>query len=364
MSCGTVGACYDGHMSDGQQMRALIFEGPNRLSLREIPRPEPGDGEVLIRVHVAAICGSDVRIMSGRKTRDVRMGYPIGHECAGTIAAIGKGVEGYEPGERVAVCVVVSCGECDYCKADKENLCDSRITLGYHTDGAFAEYMLIPAHAVRRGNLFKLPADVPMDVAPLLEPMACCINGQYEMALGEQDRGKDLPTESLVIFGAGPIGLLHLMLAKAKGLDAITVVEPIQYRREMADQLGADIICPPEAFDEAENYDAAILAVGKPELINLAQKVVKRSGKVSLFAGFDAGASVTIDPNLIHYKQLHISGAPESRRGDFAEALSLVTRAKVDPSPLIAHRFSLDQYRKAFQMAADRSALKVIFEML
>ena len=158
-------------MTDMHDMRALIFKGPHQLELREIPCPVPGDGEVLLRINAAAICGSDVRIIAGLKTRDVRVGHTIGHECAGTVAAVGAGVEGYGPGDRVAVCVVVSCGQCDYCRQDKENLCTSRITLGYHTDGAFAEYMLIPAHAVRRGNLFKLPDDLAVDAATLLANM-------------------------------------------------------------------------------------------------------------------------------------------------------------------------------------------------
>jgi L-iditol 2-dehydrogenase len=247
---------------------------------------------------------------------------------------------------------------------DKENLCDTRITLGYHTDGAFAEYMLIPAQAVRQGNLFKLPQEVPADVATLLEPLACCLNGQHQMGFADrQNQGRGSAIESLVIFGAGPIGLLHLMLARTRGLEAITVVEPVQHRREMADRLGADIICPPEAFDVSEIYDAAILAVGAPELISLAQKVVKGGGKISLFAGFDAGTSVIVDPNLIHYKQLHITGASESRRRDFAEALDLLTQGKLDPSPLITHRFPLQDYRQAFRTAADGSAIKVLFEM-
>jgi len=347
-------------MAEDRLMRALVFEGPRQLALREVSRPQPADGEVLIRVRAAAICGSDLRIVSGRKKRDVRVGYPIGHECAGEVAEVGTGVEDYRPGDRVAVCVVVSCGQCDYCGRDKENLCDSRITLGYHTDGAFADYMLIPAHAVGRGNLFKLPDDLSIDVATLLEPLACCINGGHEMDLGREEDGA---LRSLVIFGAGPIGLLHLLLARTKGIEAVTVVEPRQRRREMADQLGADIICPPEAFDVVENYDTAILAVGRPELFELAQRVVKRSGKISLFAGFDAGSSISVDPNLIHYKQLRITGASESRRRDFAEALELVTQGKIDPAPLITHRFSLQDHKEAFRVAGDGSGLKVLFEM-
>jgi len=348
-------------MNDSEKMKALVFDGPNRLNLREIPRPVPDEGEVLVQIRSAAICGSDVRIVSGRKTRDVRPGHPIGHECAGTVAAMGSGVRGYEVGQPVAVCVVVSCGDCEYCRTDKENLCENRITLGYHTDGAFAEYMLIPAHAVQRGNLFKLPHGVSLEVAPLLEPMACCINGQHEMELGESDGGGGLP--SLVIFGAGPIGLLHLMLAKAKGIDPVTVVEPVEHRRDTACQLGADRVCSPDDFDGIEQFDAAILAVGASGLVDSALQTVRRCGKINLFAGFDTGSKATIDPNLIHYKQLHMTGASESRRRDFAEALSLVREGTIDPLPLVTHRFGLNEFQEAFRVASEASALKILFEI-
>lgn len=348
-------------------MRALIFEGPNRLNLQEVPRPEPADGEVLIRVHSAAICGSDVRIVEGSKTRDVRQGHPIGHEAAGTVAAVGEGVTDYSIGERVAVCVVVSCGRCGYCLSDRENLCETRATLGYHTDGSFAEYMLIPAHAVSRGNLFKLPDNVAMEYAPLIEPMACCLNGQHEMELFEQNGAADGPkTESLVIFGAGPIGLVHLMLARARSqgsLREITVVEPQSHRREYAMKFGANTACSPDEFDAADRFDAAILAVGVPDVVPLALKALRKCGRLSLFAGFAVGASAVIDPNAIHYKQIRVFGASESGRSDFAEAMSLMAEGKIDPSPLVTHRFALADYEAAFRTAADGSALKVMFDM-
>ncbi len=346
-------------------MRALVFEGPNRLRLREVPRPAAAAGEVLVRVHTAAICGTDLRIISGRKTRDVRVGYPIGHECSGTVAEIGQGVTCCQPGDRVAICVVVSCGQCSFCAADKENLCHRRITLGYHTDGAFAEYMLIPAHAVSRGNVFLLPEQVSIETAPLLEPMACCLNGQHEMDLGrpgahlEAGRG-----ESLVIFGAGPIGLLHLLLARARGgVDRITVVEPRENRRAMASRLGADSVCGPEEFSALDEYDAAICAVGAPAVVPAALRAAGKLGKLNFFAGFDQGLNVSLDPNQIHYKQLRITGASESRRRDFAEALTLTKEGKVDTAPLLTHRFPLHRFEEAFATAADGSALKVAFDL-
>lgn len=350
-----------------ETMQALVFEGPGRLVLRSIPRPLPGEGEVLVRIHTAAICGSDLRIVAGTKTRDVRVGHPIGHEGAGTVAAAGAGVREYQPGEAVVVCVVESCGRCACCLAGRENLCEGRRTLGYHTDGAFAEYMLIPSHAVARGNLFKLPASVDLAWAPLIEPLACCINGQDEMGLSPGSDSADASwPESLVIFGAGPIGLMHLLLARARcgtRLRQVVVVEPRASRREIALRLGADETCAPEEFKATERFDAAIVAVGVPELASLAVNAVRRCGRVSLFAGFPVKSVATIDPNAIHYRQVRVYGASESRRSDFAAALALAAGGKLDLAALVTHRFPLAEHDEAFRLAADGSALKVVLDI-
>lgn len=341
-------------------MNALIFEGPGRLRLDSIPRPMPAAGEVLVRVHHATICGTDIRIVEGRKTRDIRYGYPIGHECAGTVAEIGPGVTGYVPGERVSVCVVVSCGQCGECRADRENLCASRMTLGYHTAGAFAEYMLIPAHAVRRGNIFKLPAEIPLESAPLIEPMGCCINGLREMheQLGSEPKG------TLAILGAGPIGILHAKLAHAYGgYQRIVMTEPLAHRRGLAREHGADEALPPDAFHACEEYDDVIIAFGDVSLVETAMRVARKCGRISLFAGFDKDARISFDPNLVHYQQLRLTGGSESRRRDYAEALVLVRDARVDLTGMITHRYAISEYEQAFEAASRRSGLKVAFDM-
>lgn len=347
-------------------MQALIFDGPQRLRLAEVPRPRAGPGDVVIRVHHASICGTDIRIVEGRKTRDIRYGYPIGHECAGTVAEVGDGVSGYAPNERVSVCVVVSCGACDECAADRENLCDRRITLGYHTAGAFAEYMLIPAHAVARGNLFKLPPEVPLDVAPLLEPMGCCINGLHEMH-GRADAAAEASrtNRSLAILGAGPIGLLHLMLARASGrYRHIVLTEPLAHRRAHALRFGADEALPPEDFDARERFDDVIIAFGDTGLVETAMRAARKCGHVSLFAGFDRDARLSFDPNLVHYNQLVLTGGSESRRRDYREALHLVASRQLEPGGLVTHRYTLGEYAEAFRAASQRSGLKVLFDLV
>jgi L-iditol 2-dehydrogenase len=323
----------------------------------------PGEGEVLVRVHHATVCGTDIRIVEGRKTRDIRYGYPIGHECAGTVAEVGAGVTGYVPGQRVSVCVVVSCGECRECRSDRENLCNSRITLGYHTAGAFAEYMLIPAHAAGRGNLFQLPPEVPLELAPLLEPMGCCINGIREMRM-QAEASRASTGRTLAILGAGPIGLLHLKLARAYGgYERIVMTEPLAHRRELALRHGADEAVSPDDFDAREQFDDVILAFGEPSLVDIAMRAARKCGHVSLFAGFDKDARLSFDPNLVHYNQLRLTGGSESRRRDYAEALSLVREGRVRLDGMITHRLPLDGYEQAFEAASRRMGLKVAFDL-
>ncbi len=332
-------------------MQALIFEEAGRSTLRSVPDPTAGRGEIIVRVEATTICGTDVRIMDGLKTRDVRRGHPIGHEFAGVVDVIGEAVATFSIGDPVAVHPVISCGQCSFCQTDRENLCDRRITLGYQVDGSFAEKILIPAQAVARGNVFHRPDGIDAEAACLLEPIAACIQAHHEMGL--QDGS------SVLIFGAGPIGLFHMLLAGARGCSPIVVVEPGLARRQIARELGAARAISPEDLHADAQFDAVVIAVGRPELIGIALRAARKGGRINLFAGFSREVSARIDPNEIHYKQLVITGATESRRCDFAEAMQLLERRQLCVDRVITHRFALSEHRAAFELARSGQGLKV-----
>src|SRR6266542_486872 len=247
-------------------MQAAVFRGPNQMELREIPRPDPGPGEVLIRVGACAVCGTDLRIFAGGKTRGVYPPRVLGHEIAGQVIALGPGADQYtdvKPGDRVAVPPGVPCLACRFCNTGHENLCKRRKGLGYFYDGGFAEYMIVPDVAVRHGLLYHVPDSLSDAEAAIAEPLACVVNGQSksQVKLGDV----------VVITGAGPIGLMHLQLSRLAGARKILVSEPSAERRALAAELGATRTVDPttenleQIVSEESNGDGAdvvIAAIG------------------------------------------------------------------------------------------------------
>lgn len=340
-------------------MRAGILNAPNDLALGEVPDPEIEHGDLVLRVKAATVCGTDIRILSGRKTAGIRYPAIIGHEFAGEVVDTG-GTTGFAVGQRVSVDPAIPCGRCHACKHGAENICENLVAIGYELDGAFAEYIRIPARAVECGNVREVPDRLSFEEAALTEPFACVVNGQQRVSVGTGD--------TVVVLGAGPIGLLHVKLARLSGARRVIVSEPNAMRREAAVSHGADIAIDPLAADpveavraETDGYgaDVAICAIGVPALANLALSLVRPRGRVSLFAGFSAGEMATLDVNLIHYRELMVTGAFGLSRATFDLAFDLLARGRIDLKPFITQRFGLADIREALDCAAGGSAIKV-----
>ncbi|MEW9671081.1 alcohol dehydrogenase catalytic domain-containing protein, partial [Ammoniphilus sp. 3BR4] len=219
-------------------MKAAIFHGPENISLEEVQTPEISEEEVLVKIYVSAVCGTDVRIFDGKKTKGVRTPSIIGHEMVGTVEKVGNQVQEFQVGDRVGIMPVIPCRKCHYCLNNRENACANRTAIGYEFDGGFAEYVRIPREALESGNLVKIPDHVPFEQAVVVEPLACCINGQRKANVSMND--------TVVIIGGGPIGLMHVQLAKAAGARQVILSEPIDHRREKALIAGADLVVNPE----------------------------------------------------------------------------------------------------------------------
>ncbi|MBC7343614.1 MAG: alcohol dehydrogenase catalytic domain-containing protein [Clostridia bacterium] len=341
-------------------MRALVFRGPNQLEINEVPVPKVGPGEILLKVAACLICGTDIRIYRGKKTKGVRVPSILGHEFSGTIAQVGAGVEKFKVGDRVSVAPVIPCHTCYYCQHGRENVCANRTAMGYEYDGAFAEYVRIPRAAVEGGNVFLVPDSVSLEAAALAEPLACCLNGQRQSQVKLGD--------VVVILGAGPIGLMHLELARAAGASQVIVSEPHPQRRAMALQLGASQVVDPGAEDVGEavrvatgglGADAVILAIGIPALAQQALTLVKKGGTVNFFAGFSVGEAAPLDVNRIHYQEITVTGTSAARREDYGLALSLIAQGVVNAESIITHRFGLSQALEGFAAAEQGLGIKV-----
>jgi L-iditol 2-dehydrogenase len=231
------------------------------------------------------------------------------------------------------------------------NICELLTAYGYEIDGGFAEYVRVPAAFVAAAQVIELPGHVSFEEAALAEPLACIINGQAQMGLS--------PGEHVAVLGAGPIGLLHVMLARAKGAGRITVVQRSEGRRKAALDIGADAAIPPEDAESLQ-VDAAVGAVGSADLVNLAVRIVRMRGRINLFAGFPVGELPRFDLNAVHYKEQQVTGAFGLTLAQFRAALALIGSGQVPVGDLVTHRFSLDDAMEAFATAGRGDALKTV----
>jgi L-iditol 2-dehydrogenase len=324
-------------------VKAAVLTEPNKIMLATVADPAAGPGDLVIRVRVATICGTDIRIFRGRKTAGVRYPSILGHEFAGEVVETG-GHPALSVGDRVGVCPAISCGQCFRCKNGMENLCAEGANVGYEIDGAFAELIRIPAAAVRGGNVRHLPSHMSFAEAAIVEPFACVINGQNKVNVSSAD--------TVVVVGAGPIGQLHVRLARLRGATRIIVSDPNAARRAAALQSGADVVIDPAAEDVTARVRAetggrgarvVICAIGVPALARQSTDLAAHGGRISLFAGFSKGQTAEMDVNAIHYNEQTVTGAFGLSRRDFDLAFDLVASGRFDVKSLVTHRYTLDE---------------------
>ena len=344
-------------------MKAVILYGPNNFDSGEFEKPQVGDKDILFKMKSAAIYGTDIRILEGKKTKGVRYPSIIGHEICGIIDEVGKDVKYYNVGDKVAIANVMPCKSCHSCLTGRENACLNRKAIGYEYNGGFAEYVLIPDIFVDGGNVVKLPENVSFEEGALIEPLACCIRGMKNAGTGFND--------TVLILGAGPIGLMHLQLAKISGAKQVIVSEPINSRREKALKLGADRVVNPNEEDLSKiimtmtdgiGADIIIMAIGVPAIVNSTIKLCRKGGTVNLFAGFAGTGESTIEVNTIHYNEITLNGSTAYKREDYFQSRDIVVNKKINLKEIVTHRFKIDEFKKAYEVCKSGEGLKVIIE--
>ncbi len=346
-------------------MKAAVYHGIRDIRIEEIPRPEPGPGEALMKIGAAGVCGTDLRIYAnGHHRIPPGTARVLGHELAGEIVEAGPGVSGLRPGMRVGVAPNMGCGVCAQCVAGWTNLCPDYTAFGISLDGGFAETMLITAEAIGQGNVVPIPDGTPFASAALAEPLSCCLNGQEAVGVGRDD--------VVVVVGAGPIGLMHVRLARLSGARAVIVSEISDERLAQAADHGADMLVNPMQQDLAavvmqasggQGASVVIVAASAPRAQEQALELAGRRGRINFFGGLPRDRScIQIDANLIHYKQLAVTGTTGSNVRQYRAALNLIAAGRLDVAPLAGPRLPLAGLPEGIERSQAGREMRVIIE--
>jgi len=345
-------------------MKAAVYHGIRDVRVEDVPTPRAGSGEAVLRVLRCSVCGTDKRIFSHGQKNVVPPAI-TGHEIVGTVREIGPGVNGgLRTGQRVIVATVVGCGRCIYCKRKQYNLCESFTALGYDYAGGFAEYVKIPASAVAQGNVIPIPSSMSPERAALVEPLSCCLNGQEYLGARPGDRA--------VVFGAGPIGLMHAGILKARGCEPVVVADVVNERLAYVREFGLGLPVNTAGAEAAqkildvgggEKFDVAVTACAVKAAQADALRLVRKKGRISFFAGIPKDDPVLgIDTNQIHYNEICIFGCFASNLQHYYQALEMVLRDDLPWDRFVTHRFKLDDILEAYAVVEAGQGIKTVID--
>jgi 2-desacetyl-2-hydroxyethyl bacteriochlorophyllide A dehydrogenase len=336
-------------------MKQAVVAGPRAFEVQDVEQPQPAPGEVLVRVRNVGVCGSDLHFYRGQFP--VPPGFVLGHECAGEVAALGEGVSGFAPGDRVALELFTVCLTCEQCRSGNYHLCPARKANGLNVPGGLREYMALPPYA-----LYKLPDEVDFELGALCEPLAVAVHGLrlVDLRFGER----------VGVLGAGTIGLMSIAAAKAMGASFVAATARHPQQKAMAQAVGADAV-----FD-ATNEGAAQMAAalggadvvvetvgGEADTLGQAMSLIGVGGRISVLGAFTK--PVQIHPIMFFLKEARIFGSNcygrPGRRSDYEIAIEIMRRNGERLRALITHRFPLEDIAQAYATADDKSsgAIKV-----
>lgn len=338
-------------------MRVAMYYNNRDVRLKEVPVPNIGPGELLIKVMASGICGSDVM----EWYRIKRAPLVLGHEIAGEIAGVGEGVDGYNVGMRVFASHHVPCNTCRYCLRGHHTACQTLHATNFDP-GGFAEYVRLPQLNVETGVL-RLPNNVSFEEGTFIEPLACVVRAQR--LAGVQ------PDDTVVVIGSGISGLLHLKLARAQGAEKVIAVDINDYRLEAARRFGADAVfyayedLPARLKEINENRlaDCVIVCTGALSAFEDAFASVDNGGAVVFFAPTEPGINVPVPVTDLWRKEITLLTSYGASPGDLGEALSLISSRQVVVGDMITHRLGLAETGLGFKLVAEaKDSIKVIIE--
>lgn len=337
-------------------MKVAMYYSQNDIRIEETPTPEIGEDEVLVKMKACGICGSDLMEWYLKS----RAPLVLGHEPAGIIAKKGKKVKGFDVGDRVFVHHHVACLACHYCKHGDYTLCEQ-----FHTTnikpGGLAEYFKVPAPNLQLDTL-KIPDRISFEEATFIEPVGCCIRALKKCNIQKGD--------SIAVIGSGATGIIHTALAKIFGAAKTIVSDLIEYRLKVAERFGADVVVNPKEEDlieivkaetEERGVDVAVVTAPSLEAYKAGLSVIRKGGKLCVFAPTDPGKYLQISPKELFFSEIQIIPSYSTAHLETKEALEIIESGKIKVKELITHRFPLENTAKAFETALkNKESLKVI----
>jgi 2-desacetyl-2-hydroxyethyl bacteriochlorophyllide A dehydrogenase len=333
-------------------MKAGIFTQPGALHVADVPEPQPGPDDVVIAVRNAGICGTDIHILKG----EYEATYPLipGHEFSGVVAGVGANVRNFAVGDRVTADPNVPCGRCSFCQKNQPNQCRHLRAIGVTGPGGFAQYIAVP-----EGNVFAIGA-IPFAHAALIEPLACVVWGLQQVQIA--------PADSLLVFGAGPMGCLLLQAARSAGAGRIVAVDTVSSRLNTAAAMGATETLLADGHLaanlralEPDGFDVVTDATGVPAVISGMFAYARPRGKIWIFGVAPNGAQAEFIPYDVFRKDLKIIGSFAVNR-TFPQAIALIASGRITPEPLISHTLDLNEFARGFEIAQhEPSRMKIQF---
>jgi L-iditol 2-dehydrogenase len=342
-------------------MKAAVFHAPLDLRLEDREVPKARGNQIVVKVEVSALCPSDVRIYRNGSS-NVKPPVTMGHEFAGYVSEVGADVEGISDGEKVTLPADAYCGKCLMCRKGHENLCEDAISFGYNADGGHADYVLVPQRFVDRGGVFPLAADIDYEEAAMTEPLACSLNTIETLGTSV---GK-----TVAIIGDGPMGLMHVGLAKVYGASQIILAGLVDWKLKLGAEFGAtdlvngreqDAVKAVRDSTNARGADITVVTAVTPETVVQGLKMVSRRGFVSIFGGTPKGVTVQFEPNIVHYNEIFLTGNSAYTYAQYSKASQIIAAHKIMLKKLVSHRLKLEQIFEALKIWDDKEkSMKIV----
>lgn len=344
-------------------MQAVVVRAPMEFGVETVAAPEAPAGGLLLDVKACGLCGSDLRTLrSGH--RKVQMPYVIGHEICGVVAEIGAGYQGpWQQGDLLSMGPVVYCGHCDFCLEGQFELCENYREIAQAWPGGLAEHMAVPPEAIRLGVIERVPAGVDPGSAAIAEPISSCLNAQ--------ERGKVGLGDTVVIIGSGPIGCIHIALARLHGAERIIIADINAERLRLAEPFApdatidvskVDLVSEVRRLTNGHGADVTITATPAPAAVVQAVEMARKGGRILLFGGLPKDDSKPpVDMNIVHYHALALIGTTTFAPRHYRLAVKLVATNRIPVDKLITHRFPLSDFKEGAMMALEGKVLKAVF---